>query len=648
MAAHHGRPAGDVDEVAPASEIALTPTASPNSAIPIGRPIGDQRPEGQQQDDDRGDQADQLADAGRGLLEGEEQVAAHLDPQRRRRPRTVVDGRLEAVQVGRRQLLDHRGTAPGSGRPGRRPNRSGRRGSRRPAASAPRGRSCRARAAGAATAAWTSASAAPAPAESRKVCRRVARRDDDLGREARGRRRRPAASSSAAALRVEPRHLEGVLELADRRPRPPTTTTTETTTQARSRPRGDGRPSDPAVQELRHRGSSSDRAASAGSAAAASTVARAGGRRHRRRGRMPVLPDRPGRVSYFRPVAGGPRIPRLGRDRPRPRSVLARAPRRRRPAAGVARLGCWSARSWPTALLEGIAPRRRRLAAAGDRCSLAASLAPSLLWRRTHPLAWSRSPSAAACSSVNVAADRATTGDLGLYTMIYLLVLPYALFRWGIGAGGRARAGARDRPGRLRSTASLRDWTGGRRRRRERRPADVLGGARRGRALPAPTYRRRASATRSAAEERVELARELHDTVAHHVSAIAVQAQAGRRRRRAPTRGGRRGAGGRSRRRRRGRSPRCGRWCGRCATGTPADLRPAARRRRPASGWRAPHATRHRSTVELAGDLDGLRAAVDAAVYRLAQESVTNALRHARQRHPHRRSVVERAGRRRG
>ena len=30
------------------------------------------------------------------------------------------------------------------------------------------------------------------------------------------------------------------------------------------------------------------------------------------------------------------------------------------------------------------------------------------------------------------------------------------------------------------------------------------------------------------AEERVELARELHDTVAHHVSAIAIQAQAGR------------------------------------------------------------------------------------------------------------------------
>jgi signal transduction histidine kinase len=34
--------------------------------------------------------------------------------------------------------------------------------------------------------------------------------------------------------------------------------------------------------------------------------------------------------------------------------------------------------------------------------------------------------------------------------------------------------------------------------------------------------------------------------------------------------------------------------------------------------------------VELSGDLDGLRPSVDAALYRLAQESITNALRHAR------------------
>jgi signal transduction histidine kinase len=37
-----------------------------------------------------------------------------------------------------------------------------------------------------------------------------------------------------------------------------------------------------------------------------------------------------------------------------------------------------------------------------------------------------------------------------------------------------------------------------------------------------------------------------------------------------------------------------------------------------------------RVDVELAGDLDGLQPIVGAAVYRIAQESITNALRHAR------------------
>ena len=39
---------------------------------------------------------------------------------------------------------------------------------------------------------------------------------------------------------------------------------------------------------------------------------------------------------------------------------------------------------------------------------------------------------------------------------------------------------------------------------------------------------------------------------------------------------------------------------------------------------------RPRVDVELSGDLDGLQPSVDAAIYRLAQESITNAVRHAR------------------
>lgn len=52
--------------------------------------------------------------------------------------------------------------------------------------------------------------------------------------------------------------------------------------------------------------------------------------------------------------------------------------------------------------------------------------------------------------------------------------------------------------------------------------AGAVGGLARYRAVA-----REAGAARVRAQEREQLARELHDTVAHHVSAIAVQAQAG-------------------------------------------------------------------------------------------------------------------------
>ena len=53
-------------------------------------------------------------------------------------------------------------------------------------------------------------------------------------------------------------------------------------------------------------------------------------------------------------------------------------------------------------------------------------------------------------------------------------------------------------------------------------------------------------------------------------------------------------------------------------------------------GWRTsngsprPRPTGPRVEVTLSGDLARLPAAVDAALYRIAQEAVTNALRHAR------------------
>ncbi|MFN2506646.1 MAG: sensor histidine kinase, partial [Acidimicrobiales bacterium] len=128
--------------------------------------------------------------------------------------------------------------------------------------------------------------------------------------------------------------------------------------------------------------------------------------------------------------------------------------------------------------------------------------------------------------------------------------------------------------------------------------------------------------------EREQLARELHDTVAHHVSAIAIRAQAGRvvassdpaaalealvvieeeaSRTLAEMRA----------------------MVGALRHGEEPDLAPqrgVADIERLTTGA----GDRPQVDIELSGDLDGLRPSVDAALYRLAQESITNALRHAR------------------
>ena len=127
--------------------------------------------------------------------------------------------------------------------------------------------------------------------------------------------------------------------------------------------------------------------------------------------------------------------------------------------------------------------------------------------------------------------------------------------------------------------------------------------------------------------EREQLARELHDTVAHHVSAIAIRAQAGRAL--APSR------------------PEAAvdalEVIEEAASRTLVDLRALVGTLRdgdeaalaPQRGvldvQRLAHGPRDgpRVDVQLTGDLDDLPPLVGAAIYRIAQESVTNAVRHA-------------------
>ena len=111
----------------------------------------------------------------------------------------------------------------------------------------------------------------------------------------------------------------------------------------------------------------------------------------------------------------------------------------------------------------------------------------------------------------------------GLNTGAVALVMVYALYRWGSGRDGAFGAGVLLVAlvvGNLLDASSV---------------GDVIGG---GVVLVLPVLigwnvrsrelARTRMVTEARANERVTLARELHDTVAHHVSAIAVQAQAGR------------------------------------------------------------------------------------------------------------------------
>jgi len=287
-----------------------------------------------------------------------------------------------------------------------------------------------------------------------------------------------------------------------------------------------------------------------------------------------------------------------------------------------------------TGLLEGIL--QNDVAWRPFATVLAVGLAPVLLWRRTHPLA---------CVLVGFGtamvlglASLAGAPDVGLDTMVFVvLVLVYALVRWGSGREiviGLVVVGAAAVIG------TVADATG---------PADVIGGfgILAAAAAGGAAFRYRAESRRRAldqirSQERVGLARELHDVVAHHVSAIAVQAQAGRAMA--------------------GQRPEAGLEALAAIEGeasrTLAEMRAMVRVLRdgapteyaPQPGVADLASLARRDPVpvvdvELPDHLDQLPPQVDTAVYRLAQEAVTNALRQARNASRVEIRVVEGAGR---
>ena len=248
------------------------------------------------------------------------------------------------------------------------------------------------------------------------------------------------------------------------------------------------------------------------------------------------------------------------------------------------------------------------------------ALVPTLLWRRTRPFTM-----IAIAFGVGWIVSLATGGDPQLFTTAYFLLLVYAVFRWG---SGRAMlgGGALVLGGILLSLVYSAPTV-----------ADVIGGL----AVVVTTstlgvaFRWRAGARareldRMRLLEREQLARDLHDTVAHHVSAIAIQAQAGT----VVAQGDPAAAvdvlrvieGEASRTldelRSMVRVLRRTDAADRAPTPGFDDLRRLAR-----SDAASPGPT---VDVRVDGDVDALPPPVSAAVFRLAQEAVTNARRHAR------------------
>src|SRR3954471_23139148 len=245
-----------------------------------------------------------------------------------------------------------------------------------------------------------------------------------------------------------------------------------------------------------------------------------------------------------------------------------------------------------------------------------------LPWRRTHPLV-AVAISFGTLTIVDIV--RILTGSHGglLSSTSAALILAYALFRWGSGREAASGLGlillwqpittVADPTSLLGTVGSY---------------AFFLTAAALGAAVRYRTKSRIRDIDQAKAREREQLARELHDTVAHHVSGIAIQAQAGRAIAASHPE----------------RAVEALAIIEDAATRTLTELRAIVGVLRTTQDTEfAPQPgvaeveqlatdgqTRPCVEVTLSGEFDNLSPAVGAAIYRLAQESITNARRHAR------------------
>ncbi len=249
-------------------------------------------------------------------------------------------------------------------------------------------------------------------------------------------------------------------------------------------------------------------------------------------------------------------------------------------------------------------------------------VALTLLWRRTHPLG-AVAVAFGTLTAVDVVRIFAA-GDTGLlWSVAAALLLPYSLFRWG--AGREAAIGLGVMLAWL-AVTHVADPTGA---------AEVVAGygfflfsAALGASIRYHANARIRDVEQAKLRQRNELARELHDTVGHHVSAIAIQAQAGRTLAASHP----------------DRALAVLETIEEAASRTLEEMRAMVgvlRDRAEPDFAPQPGVAdierlardvggSPRIDVHVSGELEDVSPSVGAALYRLAQESVTNAVRHAR------------------
>ena len=249
---------------------------------------------------------------------------------------------------------------------------------------------------------------------------------------------------------------------------------------------------------------------------------------------------------------------------------------------------------------------------------IAIALAPTLLWRRQRPLLM-----VAIAFPICAAGEILVGGDLRMDTLVFLVMLVYALTRWG--SSREVVIGTAIIAAKITLSAILGYLTV---------PSALAGGLvvsvflAAGAALRYRNRARQRELEQAKLLERERLARDLHDTVAHHVSAMAIRAQAG-----LATVDTQPSAAAEALRiieaeatqalaemRTMVRALRRDEPADRAPTPGIAELAQLAGRTRPGPSVE----------VEVVGDLTALPDTIGTAIYRLAQESVTNARRHAR------------------